>query len=418
MSLSLDIDIPEKLQPLLTPSRYKVAYGGRGSGKSWTIAQLLVLQAYQGPVRILCAREIQKSITDSVIQLLSDTIERMGLSSFFDVQKTTIYGTNGSRFLFEGLRSNVTKIKSMEGIDIAWVEEAESVTFTSWETLIPTIRKPNSEIWVSFNPKDEMDETYQRFVINQPDEGTFLEVNWNDNPWFPEELRKEKDILYKKDEKLGDWIYGGKPIANHDGAYYQKHLVQDQIKDFAIESQLPVYTFWDLGVSDDMTIWFMQQVRGELRFVHSYSNYGEGLDFYINYLHEFRDKHKFVYADHYAPHDIAVRELTSGKSRLETAKKMGINFKTAPSVSLEDGINAVRMMLPRCWFNKSMTDDGIKALKGYRRDFDDLRGTFKPKPLHNWASHYADAFRYFAVSWKDQVKKQSKKRKYTNTSIA
>ena len=417
MSSTLEISIPEKLKPFLNPTRYKVAYGGRGSGKSWTIAQLLVLRAYQSKTRILCARETQKSITDSVIQLLSDTIDRMGLGSFFEIQKTQILSKNGSRFIFEGLKSNVTKIKSMEGIDIVWVEEAESVTFTSWETLIPTIRKPSSEIWVTFNPRDEMDDTYQRFVIDKPDDISTLLVNWQDNPWFPEELRREKDHLKAKDENLYKWIWEGQPIANHDGAYWQKHIVEKQIKDFAIEPSLPVHTFWDLGVSDDMTIWFMQISGSEIRFIHSYSNYGEGLDFYINYLHEFRAKHKVVFGDHWAPHDIAVRELTTGKSRLETAKKMGINFKTTPSIPIEDGINAVRMIMPRCWFNKSLTADGIKALRGYRREFDEVRGVFKTRPLHNWASHYADAFRYFAVSYKDKAAKR-KINKYPKISIA
>jgi len=414
---SLQLNIPEKLQPFLNPCRYKVAYGGRGSGKSWTIAALLVLSAYQKPTRILCAREIQRSISDSVIQLLSDTIDRMNLTSFFEIQKTQILAKNGSRFIFEGLKSNVTKIKSMEGIDIVWVEEAESVTFTSWETLVPTIRKPGSEIWVSFNPRDEMDDTYQRFVIEPPKDSTVLKVNWQDNPWFPDELRREKDHLLKKDENLYKWIWEGLPVANHDGAYYQKHIMQDQIVEFAIESSLPVHTFWDLGVDDDMTIWFMQQRGQELRFIHSYSGYNEGIDYFINYLHEFRAKNKIVFGEHYAPHDIAVRELTTGKSRLETAKSMGIELKKVPNIPVIDGINAVRQILPRCWFNEPLTRDGIKALKGYRRDFDDERGVFKSKPLHNWASHYADAFRYFAVVWKDKSSK-TRTKKYPKISIA
>lgn len=407
MSSALSLDIPEAMMPFLEHERYKVAYGGRGSSKSWTIAQLLVMRAYQAPTRILCAREIQRSISDSVIQLLSDTIERLGLSSFFEIQKTQILANNGSRFIFEGLRSNVTKIKSMEGIDIVWVEEAESVTFTSWETLIPTIRKPGSEIWVSFNPRDEMDETYQRFVIDPPKNSKIVKINWQDNPWFPEELKKEKDHLRDKDENLYLWIYEGQPIANHDGAYWQKHIRQDQIKDFPIEPQLPVSTYWDLGMSDDMTIWFIQLKGQELRIINCYSNYGEGLDHYVNYLHEFRDKHKIVYEYHWAPHDISVRELTTGKSRLETAMEMGINFMKVPNIPVEDGIHAVRFILARCWFNESMTKDGVKALKGYRREFDEEKGVFKNKPLHNWASHYADAFRYFAVAHQDRMNKIS-----------
>ena len=163
------VQITDKFLPFLEPYRYKVAYGGRGSSKSWSIATLLVIRAIQAPTRILCAREIQKSILDSCLQLLSDAIYRLGVESEFDIQATQILGKNGSRFIFEGLRSNISKIKSMEGIDIVWCEEADQVTATSWNTLIPTIRKPGSEIWVSFNPADEMDDTYQRFVQNPPD---------------------------------------------------------------------------------------------------------------------------------------------------------------------------------------------------------------------------------------------------------
>jgi len=172
-----------------------------------------------------------------------------------------------------------------------------------------------------------------------------------------------------------------------------------------------------LGIDDDMTIWFLQQHGQELRFIHCYSNYNEGIDYYINYMHELRAKHKFVYEDHWAPHDIKVRELTTSKSRLEVAKGMGIDFKVVPQIPVIDGINAVRMILPRCWFNEPMTRDGIKALKGYRREFDDEKGVFTNQPLHNWASHYADAFRYFAVSFKDKVAKR-KTKNYPKLGIA
>ena len=388
--------------------RYKVAYGGRGSSKSWTVAQLLIIKAYQSETRILCAREMQRSISDSVMQLLADTIDRLGLRSFFDVQVSSIKGANGSRFIFEGLRSNITKIKSMEGIDIVWVEEAEAVSFTSWETLIPTIRKPNSEIWVTFNPRDELDDTYDRFVVNPPKESIVAKVNWQDNPWFPEELRKEKDHMKAKDDTLYRWIWEGEPVANKDGAYWQKYIKDDQVKDFPIDPTLPVSTYWDLGMADDMAIWFIQTAGAEIRVIHCYENHGEGLNHYINYLHDFRDQHQITYKEHWAPHDISVRELTTGRSRLETALSMGLNFMRVPSVPVEDGIHAVRFLLSRCWFNKSMTTAGVKALKGYRRDFDEEKAVFKKSPLHNWASHYADAFRYLAVAYQDPAKTYQK----------
>jgi len=399
--MEVNFTITEQFQPFLEPHRYKICFGGRGSGKSWSIAQLLVKRAWEKPTRILCAREIQRSISDSVLQLLGDTIERMGLRDYFDVQKTQIVGTNGSRFIFEGMRSNITKIKSMEGLDIAWVEEAESVTYSSWETLIPTVRKEGSEIWVSFNPNDEMDDTYQRFVINPPLGAYVQKVNYSNNPWFPKELDKERLHLLSKNEDLYNHVWEGEVLSNRDGAYYAKFINDEQIMDFAVEPGVPVDTYFDLGISDATSIWFVQRIGMEIRIVHSYENQGEGLGFYINYLHEFKAKHQCVLGQHYAPHDIQVRELGTGKSRLETARKLGINFRVVPRLSIEDGIHAARAILPKCYFEKTGCKDGLQALRRYRKEFDEKKGVYKPHPLHDWSSHYADAFRYFAIAYRE-----------------
>lgn len=402
--MDVELKIPKKFKPFLKPHRYKVVFGGRGSSKSWSIAQLLVLKAWKKPTRILCAREIQRSISDSVLQLLGDTIERMGLRNYFDVQKTQIIGTNGSRFIFEGMRSNITKIKSMEGLDIAWVEEAESVTYSSWETLIPTVRKEGSEIWVSFNPNDEMDDTFVRFVTNPPPEAYVQKVNYSDNPWFPKELEKERVHLKSKNIDLYNHVWEGEVLSNRDGAYFAKFINDEQIMDFAVEPGIPVDTYWDLGVADSTAIWFVQRVGMEVRVVACYENQGEGLGFYINYLQEWRTKHQAVMGQHYAPHDIQVRELGTGKSRLETARKLGINFRVVPRLSIEDGIHAVRALLPKCYFEKKHCKDGIQALRRYRKEFDERKGVYKPHPLHDWSSHYADAFRYFAIAYRDNNK--------------
>jgi|TARA_R110000751_G_scaffold28120_2_gene73671 phage terminase large subunit len=408
LELNIDIKLTEQFTPFLEPKRLKVVYGGRGSGKSWSIAQLLVLKAWQQPTRILCAREIQRSISDSVLQLLNDTIGRMGLEDYFDVQKTQIVGTNGSRFIFEGMRSNITKIKSMEGIDIAWCEEAESITYSSWETLIPTVRKEGSEIWVSFNPNDEMDDTYQRFVENPPPESHIYscKVNYYNNPFFPPELEKERLILKDKNIDLYNHVWEGEVLSNRDGAYFAKFIQDNQIMDFAVEPNIPVDTYWDLGIADSTAIWLVQQVGREIRVVDCYENQGEGLQFYVNYLHDWRTKHQAVFGQHYAPHDIQVRELGSGKSRLETARKLGIHFRVVPKLSIEDGIHAARAMLPKCYFNKTNCKTGLQALRRYRKEFDERKGVYKPHPLHDWSSHYSDAFRYFSIAFRDRNKQQ------------
>ena len=404
----LNVPILPEFDEFLAPHRYKVAYGGRGSGKSWSIAQLLVLKAYAEPIRVLCCREFQRSISDSVLQLLADQIERFGLTEFFDVQKTQIIGKNGSRFIFEGLRSNITKIKSLERINIVWAEEAESISKTSWDILIPTIRAPGSEVWCSFNPYDELDETYQRFVISPPPDCYTVKVNYLQNPWFPKELMAEAEYMKEQDIELYKHIWLGECLSNKEGAYYAPQLKaldeQGHITSVNIESHIPVNTYWDLGVSDSTAIWFVQTFQNEIRVVDCYENHGEGLNHYINYLQDWRAKHQCSYGQHYAPHDIRVREMTTGKSRLEVARKMGINFQVVPQMPLQDGIQALRNILPRCWFDSERCKYGLRALRNYRREWDEVKNVFKKQPLHDWSSHFADAARYMAVSHRDKTK--------------
>lgn len=192
-------DLPPWAKTFEPPARYKVAWGGRGSGKSHTFARLLLLRAVDRPLRVLCARELQISIKDSVHRLLADLVDVMGLSSQFEVGQSFLRGRNGSEFIFKGLRHNASEIKSMEGIDICWVEEAQAVSDASWALLIPTIRAAGSEIWVSFNPDQETDPTYKRFVVNPPPNALVRKVNWDENPWFPPDLEAERAYLARVD---------------------------------------------------------------------------------------------------------------------------------------------------------------------------------------------------------------------------
>lgn len=190
---------PEKLACLWEPHRYKVLYGGRGGAKSWGIARALLIKGASQPLRVLCAREYQKSIVDSVHQLLREQISDLGLSSVYRVMESSIVGPNGTQFFFAGLHHNVGNIKSMESVDVAWVEEAQTVSKSSWEVLIPTIRKEGSEIWVSFNPELDTDDTYKRFVLNPPPGAAVVKTSWRDNPWFSDVLKDEAEFLRLRD---------------------------------------------------------------------------------------------------------------------------------------------------------------------------------------------------------------------------
>jgi len=235
------LDFPESFQFLFQPARYKVSYGGRGSGKSWAFARALVILATQRPLRILCVREFQNSIAESVHRLLSDQIENLGLSAYYEVQQAAILGragtsAGGSEFFFYGIRNNPTKVKSAEGIDICWVEEAEKVSERSWEILIPTIRSNEArtlisgltpEIWITFNPDEENDPTYQRFVAHPPPGVKPVQVNWTENPWFPEELKLEKDYLASVDPEAYEHVWNGQCRRNASSQIFRgKYVIE------------------------------------------------------------------------------------------------------------------------------------------------------------------------------------------------
>lgn len=207
------IEFAPKFQFLFKPLRYKSFRGGRGSGKSLSVARALIIKAYQEPLRILCCREVQNTIKDSVHKLLSDQIEELGLKKYFEITQTSIRGTNGAEFIFKGIRFDPQGIKSTEGIDICWVEEGQTVSEESWLILTPTIRKNNSEIWITWNPIDAEDPTYKRFVTNKPPNCIDVEVNYMDNPWFPDVLRQEMEFMRKSDYGAYEHVWLGKPLV-------------------------------------------------------------------------------------------------------------------------------------------------------------------------------------------------------------
>jgi phage terminase large subunit len=217
------VRLPKRLEPLAKPARYKILYGGRGSGKSWSVARLLLVMGAEKKLRILCTREIQRTISESVHQLLRDQLAAMGLSGFYTVTETSITGKNGTQFLFAGLRQqDVAKIKSFEGVDIVWVEEAQVVTKKSWDILVPTIRKPGSEIWVTFNPELDTDETYVRFVAKPQPDSLVLKLTYADNEWFPDVLERERSALEGRDPEAYANVWEGQCRSSVDGAIYAK----------------------------------------------------------------------------------------------------------------------------------------------------------------------------------------------------
>jgi len=222
---------PEAFEFLFQPARYKCAYGGRGAGKSQSFARALLIQGAEKRLRILCLREFQKSIADSVHALLSDQVAALGLSDFYSIQNTTIVGRNGTEFIFAGLRHNAANIKSTEKIDRAWVEEAQVVSQASLDLLCPSVRAENSELWFSYNPVLDTDPVHKMFALNPPPNAIVRKINWDSNPWFPEVLRIEKDHLKQKDpfpEKYRERHQNNVELSGPGGAAIQVTFVQPQ----------------------------------------------------------------------------------------------------------------------------------------------------------------------------------------------
>jgi len=222
---NITIQMPRWAQRLREDWRFKVLYGGRGSAKSWTVARDRLLLSTEQPLQGLCARETQESLADSVHRLLGNQIEEMKLPGW-TIQRERIFNRNGSQITFAGIRTDPKKIKSAESVDWCWVEEAETVSKVSWDVLIPTIRGKGrkredgtfagSEVILTFNPNEATDPTYQRFIVNPPENALILKVNWRDNPWFPEALKIEKDHLARVDPDSYAHVWEGACVSRSD----------------------------------------------------------------------------------------------------------------------------------------------------------------------------------------------------------
>jgi len=396
--MTAQADFPAKLEFLFHPCRYKILYGGRGGAKSWGVARALLIMGAQRPLRVLCSREIQKSMKDSVHKLLSDQVAALGLSGHYRVLADEIRGSNGTEFVFAGLRHNVDSIKSKEGIDIVWVEEAQTVSKSSWDKLIPTIRKTGSEIWVTFNPELESDETYVRFVAEPPSVAQVVKLTWRDNPWFPEVLRAEKDALQAKDPDAYLTVWEGHCRQALEGAIYAKEIREataaGRICSVPYDPAKPVDTYWDLGRADITAIWFAQTIGFEHRIIDYYSNTGHALDHYLKEL----QGRPYVYGTDWFPHDATSALLAAEKTIQQQAEAIGRTTEITPNIGIANGINAARTLFPRCYFDAAKCADGLQALRHYQYKVDPNTGQRSAEPLHNWASHGADAFRYLAVA--------------------
>ena len=391
---------PLAFQGLYLPCRYKIYWGGRGGAKSTAIADALLSEGDDRPLRILCAREIQKSLKESVYQLLVDRIKE-GEYTGYNVTKAEITHPNGTRIFFEGLWQNVANIKSVEGIDIVWVEESNVVSEDSWKTLIPTIRKQGSEIWASFNPELKTDPVYQRFVINPPPDAQVVKTSYRDNPWVTQVMLDEIAHLKATDYDEYLHVYEGQLRKFGDGAIFGKQMLrayaEERVCNLPIMPGVPVNTFWDLGKNDQTAIWFHQRIGIQDRFIDYEEARLQDLDYYARLL----QKKDYLYGEHYLPHDAEHDRIGMTASIADQLESMGVKPQViVPQINhINEGIEMTRQVFAGCWFDADRCEEGIAALSNYKYKYDKLNKTHYPRPLHNWASNGADAFRQFAQGY-------------------
>jgi len=366
---------------LAYPKRFKVAYGGRGSGKSWAFARALIVLASQYRFRVLCAREFQNSIVDSVHRLLCDQIESMGLSDKFTITDKAIVSSTGSEFLFKGLRHNINEIKSLEGVDVCWVEEAQRVSQSSWDILIPTVRKEASEIWITFNPDNLSDPTYKRFVINPSPDCISVKVNFDQNRHFPETLRKEMEYCKANDYDAYLHIWEGNPRVISNAVIFKGKYV---VEEFDTPDGIDRFFYGaDWGFSQDPTVGIRCYIVGRKLFI-DYECYGIGVEIAETdqLLRSIPGADKWT-----------IKGDCSRPETISALNKKGLNVQPAKkwAGSVEDGIAHLRtfeqiVVHPRC---KHTADEF--ALYSYKVD----KITEEVLPVvvdkHN---HCLDALRY------------------------
>jgi phage terminase large subunit len=405
----LKVSLPDKLVPVFEgEARYRGSFGGRGSGKTRTFALMTAVKGYLWGQelrsgQILCGREFMNSLEDSSLEEIKQAIRSVPvLEDYYELGEKYVRSKDGLiSYTFVGLRRSLDSIKSKAHILLAWVDEAESVSESAWRKLIPTVREEGSEIWVTWNPESKYSATHDRFRVNKPKNSKIVELNFTDNKWFPDVLEQER--LEDKDKRIDmyEHIWEGGFLVFSEGAYYSTEMRrakdEDRVGGVRYDRAKSVVTAWDLGIGDSTAIWFAQFIGTEIHIIDYYEASGVGLDHYAIVLQE----KGYVYEQHILPHDVRVRELGTGKSRLETLDGLGIrNVEIAPDLRVDDGIQAARSMINKCWFDAKKCEKGIDCLINYTRDWDENGKTWRSRPRHDWASHGADAFRYLAIGYK------------------
>ena len=416
---TLKVQIPAKLAPLLSPKRYKGAYGGRGGAKSHFFAEQIICQALAGK-RVVCLREVQNSIKESVKQLLTDKIMKFGLDKQFTILDSEIRGPNDSQIIFKGLQSfNAANIKSLEGFDIAWVEEAQTLSQHSLDLLRPTIRKPGSELWFSWNPRYKTDAVDKFFRSGKRDDSIAILINWYDNPWFKgtplyQDMLKDFENDPDKAEHVWNGGYGssqGAILAKWVGEAERDGRINDDVEYDPEASKIVLSC--DLGYRDTTAWWYWQAVPGGFNLV-DYQQ-GNGMDA-ADWIPEVREKIVSIGGSDclgaiWMPSDAKAKTFQSKYTSMEQfIKAFGADkIKIVPQSTKKDQVEASRTMIKRCAFHRTKCEQGLDGLRAWEFKYSEESGLFSREPNHNWASHPADGFSYGCQVMAENVPKPQEK---------
>lgn len=424
MSKTLEIPTARVFLPLLEPARYKAAYGGRGSGKSHFFAGLAVETALLKPgSRGVCIREVQKSLKDSAKRLIEDKIGEHGLGRQFEVQEAQIKTPGGGLIVFQGMQDHTAEsVKSLEGFDWAWVEEGQSLSQRSLTLLRPTIRKPGSELWFSWNRTRKNDPVDMLLTGATPPTGAVVvRANWSDNPWFPAVLDQERrDDLRDRPDQY-DHIWEGGYATVTEGAYYAQSLAlakaQGRVGRVAADPLMTYRAIWDIGgtgaKADACAIWIAQFVGREIRVLDYYEAVGQPLATHVSWLRE----KGYGKALCVLPHDGDTNDRVHDVSFASALRGVGFEVDVIPNQgrgAAKMRIEAARRRFGQCWFNEATTEAGRDVLGHYHEKRDDARNVGLG-PEHDWASHGADAFGLMAVVYEaamPEVRSDDRRNRY------
>lgn len=393
--LNLEITTFKVFAPLLAASRYKGAFGGRGSGKSRFFAGLAVESCLLQPgTRGLCVREVQKSLKESAKRLIEDCIEAYGVQSYFDALSSETKTPGGGLISYVGMQDHTAEsVMSFENLDWVWVEQAETLSARSLQILRPTVfRKETAELWASWNPRRKSDPIDMLLRGPHPPPGAVVvRANWSENQMFPVTLNQEREYDLKHSPSYRH-VWEGDYATVVEGAYFAAQLnaakEEGRITELSYDPILERRAYWDLGYNDATTIW-IAQFKGQRIHVMDYiEGSGQELGYYVNELR--RRGHEDALC--FLPHDGAHHHV--GQSVSEQLKEAGFRTKVIPNQgrgAAMQRVEAARRTFPRIWFNTPNTDPGVEALGAYHEKVDDKREVGLG-PLHDWSSDAADSF--------------------------